>query len=169
MSGIDLQIEMLRRRMQKLTLEEDPTNVPEIKAGLAALPTDIVESIRDWVYRLQAEARARLWQIVMGQRAAAHRSFEAQRDAAKKPAKKAPTNGQERPTKAEVKEAKEKLKGPPEFPKGPKPLYEDVSPGEIFVAMRPTKQGKKGADKKDGKEDKAKTDKISKPTPKKSK
>eukprot|EP00741_Cyanophora_paradoxa_P024278 tig00021761_g23445.t1 len=87
----------------------------------------------------------------------------------KKPAKKAPTNGQEKPTKAEVKEAKEKLKGPPEFPKGPKPLYEDVSPGEIFVAMRPTKQGKKGGDKKDGKDDKAKTDKISKPTPKKSK
>eukprot|EP00741_Cyanophora_paradoxa_P015256 tig00000194_g14726.t1 len=80
------------------------------------------------------------------------------------PAKKAPTNGQEKPTKAEVKEAKEKLKGPPEFPKGPKPLYEDVSPGEIFVAMRPTKQGKKGGDKKDGKEDKAKTDKISKAT-----
>eukprot|EP00741_Cyanophora_paradoxa_P012013 tig00020572_g11608.t1 len=130
--------------MQKLTLEEDPTDVPEIKAGLATLPTDIVENIRDWVYRLQDEAQ-------------------------KKPAKKAPTNGQERPTKAEVKEAKEKLKGPPEFPKGPKPLYEDVSPGEIFVAMRPTKQGKKGADKKDGKEDKAKTDKISKPAPKKSK
>eukprot|EP00741_Cyanophora_paradoxa_P012338 tig00020608_g11923.t1 len=118
-----------------LTLEDDPTDVPEIKAGLATLPTDIVEYIRDW----------------------------------KKPAKKAPTNGQEKPTKAEVKEAKEKLKGPPEFPKGPKPLYEDVSPGEIFVAMRPTKQGKKGGDKKDGKEDKAKTDKISKPTPKKSK
>eukprot|EP00741_Cyanophora_paradoxa_P016775 tig00020941_g16200.t1 len=126
----------------KLTLEEDPTDVPEIKAGLATLPTDIVENIRDWVYRLQDE---------------------------KKPAKKAPTNGQERPTKAEVKEAKEKLKGPPEFPKGPKPLYEDVSPGEIFVAMRPTKQGKKGAEKKDGKEDKAKTDKISKPAPKKCK
>eukprot|EP00741_Cyanophora_paradoxa_P013549 tig00020697_g13082.t1 len=133
---------MLRARMQKLTLEEDPTDVPELKAGLATLPTDIVENIRDWVYRLQDE---------------------------KKPAKKAPTNGQEKPTKAEVKEAKEKLKGPPEFPKGPKPLYEDVSPGEIFVAMRPTKQGKKGGDKKDGKEDKAKTDKISKATPKKSK
>eukprot|EP00741_Cyanophora_paradoxa_P023472 tig00021586_g22674.t1 len=75
----------------------------------------------------------------------------------------------EKPSKAEVKEVKEKLKGPPEFPKGPKPLYEDVSPGEIFVAMRPTKQGKKGGDKKDGKEDKAKTDKISKPAPKKCK
>lgn len=85
----------------------------------------------------------------------------------KKPAKKAPVN-QEKPTKQEVKEAKEKLKGPPEFPKGPKPLYEDVTPGEIFVAMRPTKQGKKGdKEKKDDAKTSAKTDKISKPAPKK--
>eukprot|EP00741_Cyanophora_paradoxa_P024291 tig00021762_g23458.t1 len=34
-------------------------------------------------------------------------------EAQKKPAKKAPTNGQEKPTKAEVKEAKEKLKARP--------------------------------------------------------
>eukprot|EP00741_Cyanophora_paradoxa_P017494 tig00020965_g16903.t1 len=81
---IDTQIEMLRARMQKLTLEEDPTDVPEIKAGLATLPTDIVENIRDWVYRLQDEVRARLWQIVMGQRAAAYRSFADQRDAAER-------------------------------------------------------------------------------------